>query len=679
MLAHLRFRCVSFKISPLVGARFTSHGPSTAGRFLLSAARVHCNALGEGGRGGHHCSLTRLAVTHRALASFPPRCSPVQVTRVQGVGLLDGGQQAGKHRRQHHRRPHVSSTWRQHKATTSADKCLLLSAPVLASHIMPRSPSPSFVHQIEATAGSTRPALSSARAGLQWVGHAMPCLLPLLLQPPTLLQLPAALTPSAKCPFLPYLLFGPSYLPDLAASGVSLVLVAIPCALTAALCLCLAGGGEGRGVNTDAPSRLSPVAVQVAVVGGEGATLHSAGMGRESIGFGSPERVPSATEAVAGRQRAAGGKQGGSRRESMGWSLTREWQWRRTWSAQAAAALHPTFTQLSPCPAVLIPVLPLEFVCFPCSPLLLRLSLVSSSACLWLSQCFKPQSLFLGYTPPPPPPPGIAAEAEPEDPSPLACCASALLLHPSPLHQSLTLSPWAIAGTHGDGEEAALQRTEMVLLGRVSGWVWPLKPEGGSTGARAGEWSPHFDSPPPLSLLPSLPAAPCLDHSEVPPSPNPPLPTFQQPHHHGALHGSGRYSSLPQFLQSVPSLNSFPQLLPSVPSLSSLPQFPPSVPSLGSLPRFPLSVLSLSSFPQFPPSCFSTSLSSPATSLSVFCLCPLSVSPSLFSTLYRLLCFILLFPSLSQTLFSSPCVLSVSFLCHFPLSHEGKMLMFGGT
>ncbi|CAI5973607.1 unnamed protein product [Closterium sp. NIES-64] len=502
----------------------------------LSAARVHCNALGEGGRGGHHCSLTRLAVTHRALASFPPRCSPVQVTRVQGVGLLDGGQQAGKHRRQHHRRPHVSSTWRQHKATTSADKCLLLSAPVLASHIMPRSPSPSFVHQIEATAGSTRPALSSARAGLQWVGHAMPCLLPLLLQPPTLLQLPAALTPSAKCPFLPYLLFGPSYLPDLAASGVSLVLVAIPCALTAALCLCLAGGGEGRGVNTDAPSRLSPVAVQVAVVGGEGATLHSAGMGRESIGFGSPERGCS-REAGGGR-REAGGQQEGEYGLVAHTGVAVAEDMECTGSRCSPPNLHPAKLNQRTPPLLLVVHLPSSF-----TPRL------STSHSLFLRGPLQVEGRGVGVNTATPP-------------------------HPSPCGH---------AGTHGDGEEAALQRTEM--------------PEGGSTGARAGEWSPHFDSPPPLSLLPSLPAAPCLDHSEVPPSPNPPLPTFQQPHHHGALHGSGRYSSLSQFPPSVPSISSLPQFLPSAPSLSSLPQFSPSVPSLSSLPRFPPSVPSLSSFP----------------------------------------------------------------------------------
>ncbi|CAI7766063.1 unnamed protein product [Closterium sp. NIES-53] len=50
-----------------------------------------------------------------------------------------------------------------------------------------------------------------------------------------------------------------------------------------------------------------------------------------------------------------------------------------------------------------------------------------------------------------------------------------------------------------------------------------LQAEGGSTGARAGEWSPPSHSPPPLSLFPSLPAAPCLDHRGVSPFPNPPF------------------------------------------------------------------------------------------------------------------------------------------------------------
>ncbi|CAI5957949.1 unnamed protein product [Closterium sp. NIES-65] len=531
---------------------------------------------------------------------------------------------------------------------------------------------------------------------------------------------PAALEPSYMAP---------SYLPDLAASGVSLVLLAIPCALTAALCLCLAGGGEGRGVNTNAPSRFSPVAVQgrtreaarraagrshlvvlqlpwcffnchllsrhqlstflhalslachlvcsqclgwypsqvqvslsgagiplrcrypsqvqvslsgagiplrcrypsqvqvslsgagiplrcsgpfflppcmaltalslvlgafpcnpthhcslCALLEGRGvgstptlpltsplwpcrdgretalqyigiaAMRESMGLGmasqaemsggdgreaalqriaiaatRESMGMGvasqdepfacssalhsrsagtvpcslrPSHRLPRSAQCNRGcsreeggsRRVAAGGQQEGSRRATGGQqegeygflssflfprisspftppsssppppslvpsslcptlqpshpsrSLTREWQWRGTWSAQAAAALHPTFTQLSPCRALPLPVLPLELVCFP-------------------------------------------SEAEPVTPSPLvfpiACCASALLLHPSPLHQSLTLSPWAIAGggegrgcqrrhsctpllwwfvgTHGDGEEAALQRTQMQL------------------------------------------------------------------------------------------------------------------------------------------------------------------------------------------------------------------------
>ncbi|CAI5987146.1 unnamed protein product [Closterium sp. NIES-64] len=46
-------------------------------------------------------------------------------------------------------------------------------------------------------------------------------------------------------------------------------------------------------------------------------------------------------------------------------SLTREWQWRGTWSAQAAAALHPTHQQLSSCPASL---LPFSLVFFAASP-----------------------------------------------------------------------------------------------------------------------------------------------------------------------------------------------------------------------------------------------------------------------------------------------------------------------
>ncbi|CAI5980022.1 unnamed protein product [Closterium sp. NIES-64] len=228
----------------------------------------------------------------RCLLLVPPallsRASP---------GAMEGGRGAAS---EHVGRPHASSTWCQQTAVTSSAKCIHL-----ASHITPLSMLPRFLHPVitAATAGSTQ-----------------------------------------YNPHTPLTLSGPSYLPDMAASGVSLVLVAIPCALTAALCLCLAGGGEGRGVNADAPSRLSPVAVQVAV--GKGRRLGERLATGESIGEGLASQVPSATEAVAGRQGAAGGKQGGSRRESMGWSLTREWQWRGTWSAQAAAALHPAFTHL---------------------------------------------------------------------------------------------------------------------------------------------------------------------------------------------------------------------------------------------------------------------------------------------------------------------------------------------
>ncbi|CAI6005717.1 unnamed protein product [Closterium sp. NIES-65] len=86
----------------------------------------------------------------------------------------------------------------------------------------------------------------------------------------------------------------------------------------------------------------------------------------------------------------------------------------------------------------------------------------------------------------------------------------------------------ALQGTHGDGRAAALQQLAVGAMRESIGVGWPLKAEGGSTGARAGEWSPPSHSPPPLSRLPSLPAAPCLDHRGVSPSPNPllfPLPS----------------------------------------------------------------------------------------------------------------------------------------------------------
>ncbi|CAI5966443.1 unnamed protein product [Closterium sp. NIES-64] len=47
--------------------------------------------------------------------------------------------------------------------------------------------------------------------------------------------------------------------------------------------------GRGVGVNAGTPSRSSPVAVQVQRWEGNGAALHSAAAGRESIGIGSSE------------------------------------------------------------------------------------------------------------------------------------------------------------------------------------------------------------------------------------------------------------------------------------------------------------------------------------------------------------------------------------------------------
>ncbi|CAI5976115.1 unnamed protein product [Closterium sp. NIES-65] len=89
------------------------------------------------------------------------------------------------------------------------------------------------------------------------------------------------------------------------------------------LILSLQVEGRGVGVNTAAPSHPSPVAVQVAVVGGEGSgtPLGWDGMGECRAGSSEPR------------------------------SLIQKWQWRGTWSAQAAAATHP---QLSSCPASLL-------------------------------------------------------------------------------------------------------------------------------------------------------------------------------------------------------------------------------------------------------------------------------------------------------------------------------------
>ncbi|CAI7778686.1 unnamed protein product [Closterium sp. NIES-53] len=98
----------------------------------------------------------------------------------------------------------------------------------------------------------------------------------------------------------------------------------------------------------------------------------------------------------------------------------------------------------------------------------------------------------------------------------------------------------AVAGQQGvaGGREAGQQPRKGVGSGSSSS-------SSGSTGA--GEWSPLSHSPPPLSLFPFVPAAPCLDHRGVSPSPNPPPPTSQQPQHHGALHGCGKWSQVTAF------------------------------------------------------------------------------------------------------------------------------------
>ncbi|CAI5949474.1 unnamed protein product [Closterium sp. NIES-64] len=68
---------------------------------------------------------------------------------------------------------------------------------------------------------------------------------------------------------------------------------------------------------------------------------------------------------------------------------------------------------------------------------------------------------------------------------------------------------------------------------RTRHWLGP--------GGGRGVWV-DANTPPRPSLLAVQAEAPCLDHSGVSPSPNPPsLSTSQQPHHHAALHGCGRY------------------------------------------------------------------------------------------------------------------------------------------
>ncbi|CAI7803162.1 unnamed protein product [Closterium sp. NIES-54] len=347
-------------------------------------------------------------------------------------------------------------------------------------------------------------------------------------------------------------------------------------------------------------------------------------------------------------------------------SLTRSGSGGGTWSAHAAAALHPTFTQLRPCPALPLPLLPLEFVCFPCSSLLRLLYLVSSNACLWLSLGFKPQSLFLGalqflFTPthqflvplPSSPSPPISAH------------------HQVTWHQEKTTA--TEAAKQSSRSAAAVAAAEAAKAAAVAAGTYgnlipspfslpsisPLQAEDGAMEHRSKGGIvestlsltssslpfPPSHSPPPLSSLPfpPLPAAPCLDHRGVPPSPNPPLSSSQQPHHHGALHGSVRYSwgaCFPLYPPSVTSLcfpTSSVTCLSVFLALSSL-RFPPSLSSLRHLSLcFPPSVTFLSVFLSlYPVSVTSLSVSLLLSRLSLFTsLCILPLPPLfLFLPLY---------------------------------------------
>ncbi|CAI5954411.1 unnamed protein product [Closterium sp. NIES-64] len=126
--------------------------------------------------------------------------------------------------------------------------------------------------------------------------------------------------------------------------------------------------GRGVGVNTATPSHPSPVAVQVAVEG-RGKGQHITRLGREArvSGLGclkqaftsaffpppfsvlicplSSQQVARTGVAVAGDMECTGSSCSPPNPPAAK-SLAREWQWRGTWSAQAAAALHPTHPQL---------------------------------------------------------------------------------------------------------------------------------------------------------------------------------------------------------------------------------------------------------------------------------------------------------------------------------------------
>ncbi|CAI5957939.1 unnamed protein product [Closterium sp. NIES-65] len=238
--------------------------------------------------------------------------------------------------------------------------------------------------------------------------------------------------------------------------------------------------------------------------------------------------APSAIMAAAGRKGAAGGQQEGSRRVAGGSNPF----------TPCTSFFHFLLTSLSLYSLAYV----LFLISLPTSLLPLHTSVLFSPTSvprpfLSLSQSATLSSQQVAYT-------GVAVAGDMEctgstcSPPNLHTANHSLFLR-GPLQVEgrgvgvngatpARPSPAGPARTHGDGEEAALQPTEIVL--RVG-----AQEKGRESGDTLSHTSSSLPFPQPSQQHPTWTTV------ESRTSSNPPLPTFQQPHHHGALHGSGRY------------------------------------------------------------------------------------------------------------------------------------------
>ncbi|CAI6011912.1 unnamed protein product [Closterium sp. NIES-65] len=209
---------------------------------------------------------------------------------------------------------------------------------------------------------------------------------------------------------------------------------------------------------------------------GTGTELHSAGMGWESIGIESSET---------------------SR------SLTREWQWRGTWSAQAAAAPHPTHPQLSSCPAFFLPTV--SAVPFHLHPSCLP-RFVSLQTPLVMPQLQATDPLFLVFSLPAEGR-GVGVNTATLPPLPLWPCSFGLQPLLTPLHSLVFLllhaslvSPCSISSQSAPAAEAHAGGLRGVTPSRACGLL--AADTCPACWLRGGAWGQHrrFPSPSPGGL-----------------------------------------------------------------------------------------------------------------------------------------------------------------------------------